>query len=66
MAPPRRLVNIDEVDGDWIKRGRWDLPATNLSELRAWLAEHGMTVSQFKRLDVYKANVKRLRWLQKL
>jgi hypothetical protein len=24
-GPP---VNLDEHDGDWIKRGQWDLPAS--------------------------------------
>jgi hypothetical protein len=29
-GPP---ISLDASGGDWIKRGHWDLPATNVAEL---------------------------------
>ena len=49
---PGPVINLDEHDGDWIKRGTWDIPARNGVELRAWLAASGIRVEQFKRLTV--------------
>jgi hypothetical protein len=63
---PGPKINLDASDGDWIKRAAWDLPASNVEELRAWLADQGMTVEEFKRLTVYRANFDRLPWLQEL
>ena len=34
--------------------------------LRAWIVEQDMTVEQFKKLDVHRANVDRLDWLRDL
>jgi hypothetical protein len=60
-------VELDRYDGDWIKRGRWDLVGVNtLPKLRRWLEQQGITAAQFKRLDVYQANVDRLPWLRDL
>ncbi|MGH7503410.1 MAG: hypothetical protein ACREL7_16910 [Longimicrobiales bacterium] len=60
-------INIDEdpVNRDWTRQ-RWDLPARNVRELRAYLREHGMTVEQFKQMPVYTLNVTKLRWLKRL
>jgi len=60
-------VNIDAdlENADWTK-GSWDIPATSVEELRTWLKQQGMTVEQFKRLPVYRRNMKRLEWLRGL
>jgi hypothetical protein len=47
-------INLDELDGDWIKRGQWDIPAHDVETLRAWIAAQGMTMF-FRTLEVYKA-----------
>lgn len=61
-------LDIDAVDGDWIKRGAWDIPAWSVGELRAWLDRQGMTVAEFKELEVYRAHVgdPDMGWLREL
>ncbi len=61
-------IPIDAIDGDWIKRGRWDLHGIDSRDaLLAWLVQGGgISVEQFKRLDVYQANVERLPWLRSI
>lgn len=66
---PRRdsRIPLDAIDGDWIKRGRWDLDGIgSVDELVSWLAREGISVADFKLLDVYRANVDRLPWLAEL
>lgn len=63
-VPP--IIEIDAYDGDWIKRGQWNLSASNVAELRSWLDSKGMTVEHFKTLQVYKGNVDRMPWLRDL
>jgi hypothetical protein len=61
VAKSPEPLKIDEGDnGDWIKRGSWDIPATNLEELRKWIAAGGHDVEWFKRLPVYQGNLERL------
>jgi hypothetical protein len=48
---------------DWIKAGSWDIPATNIDELRAYLASAGWTVEQFKQLPVYRWHLEDQPWL---
>lgn len=52
---PRPVFEIDAEDPDWIKRDTWDLPTTG-AELRASIAASGLTVGEFKQLEVYKAH----------
>lgn len=67
LGYPGPVINLDAHDGDWIKRGRWDVDIPqDLPSLRAWLAASSMTVESFKELEVYKANVTRLPWLRDL
>ena len=68
--PPRvhrPLLVLDNTlaNADWTKTS-WDLPATNLKELHAYLKTAGLTAAQFKKLPVYLHNVKKLPWLKKL
>jgi hypothetical protein len=60
------VLNIDASDGDWIKRGSWDIPAANVEDLREWLFWQQMPVEEFKKLDVYLGNVERMPWLKDL
>jgi hypothetical protein len=61
-------LHIDAYDGDWIKRGSWDIPASNVDELREWLMGQQINPSAFKRLQVYRAHVDRpgMGWLRQL
>jgi hypothetical protein len=59
-------LHIDAADADWIKRGIWDIPATNLPDLCEWLWRQNIAVDDFKKLDVYLANVERMPWLKNL
>jgi hypothetical protein len=59
-------LHIDVADADWIKRGIWDIPATNLPDLYEWLWRQDIAVDDFKKLDVYLANVERMPWLKNL
>ncbi|HEY8775905.1 MAG TPA: hypothetical protein VIM33_05410 [Gaiellaceae bacterium] len=59
-------LNIDAHDGDWIKRGTWDIPASNIDELREWLMSQQFNPSDFKNTEAYKANVERMPWLRDL
>jgi hypothetical protein len=63
---PYEVLHIDAADGDWIKRGTWDIPAANIEELREHLERIDMPTETFKRLDVYKENLARLPWLADL
>lgn len=63
-------VSVDRTDGDWIKRGSWDLMwrgrrIDNVADLREFIQAIGMTVAEFKQLAVYVGNVRRpeLPWL---
>lgn len=66
--PLRPRISPDEHDGDWIKRGRWDLPptVTDLDSLRNYLSDIGMAVETFKDLDVYRAHLGKMPWLRRL
>lgn len=60
------VIHPDATDADWIKRGKWDIPADNIPDLREWLFEQQIPVDEFKKLDVYLANVERKPWLSNL
>lgn len=64
----RRTFNLDATPAgqDWIKQGAWDIPATNPAELRGYLAQRGISRTEFKRRPVYKAHVKDMPWLKDL
>jgi hypothetical protein len=68
MTTPWYLGNIDRDIGnaDWIKRGRWDLRASNVDELLAYLRQIRMTPAAFKTLPIYKSNVALMPWLKDL
>ena len=53
------VVNIDAnlENADWSKR-TWDLPEYKSDEFMDWLRFSGMTLEQFKKLPVYKWNLK--------
>lgn len=60
-------LNLDAEDdnANWTKK-TWDLPATNLEELRGLLDEIGIPVADFKMKLVYRANMGRMPWLKYL
>jgi hypothetical protein len=58
-------LDADLENADWTKT-TWDLPARNITELRAWLEDVGMTPEAFKLLPVYLWNVDQMAWLQDL
>jgi hypothetical protein len=63
----RIVLHADRGDGgDWIKAGRWDIPASNIHELREWLMAQQMNPSTFKELPVYRAHVDEMPWLREL
>ena len=69
MSGERPPLSLDAYDGDWIRRGSFDLlnhGVDSPEKLREWLAQHGMTVEQFKTLPVYRGNVDRIGWLREL
>jgi hypothetical protein len=51
---PLPVINIDEdpFNRDWAKR-TWDLDIDNAEDMRAFLAEIGMTVAEFKESPLY-------------
>lgn len=53
------------AQADWPKVV-WDIPADNVNDLKVWLFKKGTTPKQFKRLPVYKANVRQMPWLKDL
>ena len=57
-------IDADLENADWTK-STWDLPTEEV-EFRAWLAQSGMTVAQFKSLPVYKSNRGKFPWLDNL
>lgn len=65
MPEPLDLDKSPEA-ADWIKRGTWDIPASNLDELRAYLDARRIRVEHFKRLPVYTSNLVRHPWLRDL
>lgn len=58
------MLNLDADlrNADWTKR-TWDLGVNSAEELRAHLAQAGMTFAEFQRLPVYQFNVSKLPWL---
>jgi len=52
------IINIDAIpeNADWTKTV-WDLPKYKSEEFFEVLKEIGMTLSQFKKLPVYKYNI---------
>lgn len=60
LFPDRDLTNAD-----WTKQ-TWDLPATSLPALRAYLKGIGVSVQTFKKLPVYQLNLARYPWLKRL
>lgn len=66
MTNDTPVLSADAADGDWIKRGTWDLPAKTVEDLRELLYDLQVPVEQFKQLDVYTANVEKLPWLKAL
>lgn len=67
--PKPPIINIDAEpeNRDWAKR-TWDLDIDNVTDLRAFLDEIGMSVRDFKRLPVYRWNVDQpgMAWLKEL
>jgi hypothetical protein len=62
MQPPKPVVldlDANPLNADWTKRS-WDIPASTVEELRAWIKASGRTVEEFKRLPVYRWNVARM------
>ncbi len=55
----------DIENEDWTKR-TWDLPFDNAEDLREYIEAIGMTVEEFKRLPIYRWNVDKMPWLEKL
>jgi len=55
----KKALNIDAIleNADWTKRS-WDLPKYKSEEFYSWLKFSGMTLEQFKKLPVYKWNLK--------
>jgi hypothetical protein len=53
------MYNIDSKldNADWSKES-WDLPEYKSEEFMRWLEAIGMTLDQFKKLPVYKNNIK--------
>lgn len=62
---PRFDLDADPDNADWTK-GTWDLPVHDVESLRAYLAAQRRTVAAFKRLPIYRMNVKKLPWLRDL
>lgn len=59
-------VDADLVNADWVKR-TWDLlHIKTVEQLKAHLQAVGMSVAQFKKLPVYRANLDTLPWLKDL
>lgn len=52
------VLNIDAIteNADWTKQ-KWDLPKYKSDEFYKWLKFSGMTLTQFKKLPVYKLNL---------
>lgn len=67
MSSPEDVLNLDDDDdnANWTKRS-WDLDVYNVDDLRALLDRMGVSVADFKRKLVYRANVDKLPWLKKL
>jgi hypothetical protein len=63
------IIDVDAnlEDADWTKQ-TWDIPASDIEELREFLRAHRMTVREFKRKPVYKLNVGKpgFAWLKQL
>jgi hypothetical protein len=63
--------NEEPIDGrlenaDWIKM-YWDLPwIQDADTLRGFLRDRGISIDNFKKLPIYRNNIKRLRWLRDL
>lgn len=53
------VLNIDAIleNADWTKQ-TWDLPKYKTKAFYDWLKFFGMTLTQFKKLPVYKFNLK--------
>jgi len=53
------VLNIDAIleNADWTKM-TWDLPKYKSKKFMDWLKASGMTLTQFKKLPVYKWNLK--------
>jgi hypothetical protein len=53
------VLNIDAIleNADWTKT-KWDLPKYKSKEFYDWLKRMNMTLEQFKKLPVYKSNLK--------
>ena len=58
------MPNIDAAihNADWTKQS-WDIDASSVVELEAWLQARGITPEHFKSLPVFKSNVDKLPWL---
>lgn len=58
MPKTKIVINIDEQIGnaDWTKT-KWDLPKYKSKAFNDWLKFLGMTLTQFKKLPVYKFNL---------
>jgi len=52
------ILNIDAniENADWTKQ-TWDLPKYKSKEFMDWLKSSGMTLTQFRKLPVYKINL---------
>ena len=65
---PRPTIDLDGSldNADWTKQV-WDLVGIDdIDKLRAYLKANKMSPAQFKRLPVYRFNVKKMPWLREL
>ena len=65
------VANVDAADGDWIKRGAWDIwrgdrLIDNVLDLREWIHNAQMSVDEFKQLVVYRSHLDDMPWLKEL
>lgn len=58
-------LDDDPDNANWTKQS-WDLGVDNVDDLRALLERLGITVEDFKKKLVYRANVDKLPWLKDL
>ena len=57
MSQPLPEVHPDASDGDWIKRGTWDIRPQSLPDLYEWLFDQRLTPDEFKQTELYRSHV---------
>jgi hypothetical protein len=59
-------IDADPMNADWAKH-TWDVDLpTNPVDMRAWLKECGMSVSEFRKSPLYQFNVEKMPWLKEV